>query len=123
MKTKKSSKNSNGVKDSGHKNGVVSHGRDCHGQQMVPDCHPATSLNNKAKKIASWNVRTLLVKGKLENVKHEIKRLKLNILGMSEVRWTGAGEFDSDGYRVIYSGRDKHERGVSIILDPVTKSQ
>jgi len=73
MKIKKSSKNVNGVKDSGHKNGVVSPGRDCHERHVVPDRYPATSRNNKAKNIASWNVRTLLEKGKLENVKQEMK--------------------------------------------------
>jgi len=73
MKIKKSSKNVNGVKDSGHKNGVVSPGRDCHERQLAPDRYPATSRNNKAKNIASWNIRTLLEKGKLENVKQEMK--------------------------------------------------
>ena len=111
----------NSVKGGNHTCGVTSLGRDSHGQQVAPDGHQATSRKNKSKTIATWNVRTLLEKGKLDNVKHEMSRMKVNILGLSEVRWKGAGEFESDGYKVIYSGEDKHERGVGIILDPDTK--
>jgi len=39
------------------------------------------------KRIGTWNVRTLLQIGKLENLKVEIKRLKIDILGISEMRW------------------------------------
>ena len=42
------------------------------------------------------------VKGKLENVKNEMKRNGLNVLGMSEVRWKECGDFESEGYRVVY---------------------
>ena len=47
--------------------------------------------------------------------------MKVNTLGISEVRWKGAGEFELDGYKVICPGGDKHEKGVGIILDPDTK--
>ena len=104
----------NSVKGGNHICGVISLGRDRHGRQVAPDRHQATSCNNKSKTIATWNVTTLLEKGKLDNVKHEMSRMKVNILGISEDRWKGAGEFESDGYKVIYSGGDKHERGVEI---------
>ena len=58
---------------------------------MVPDRHHATSCNKKSKTIATWNVWTLLGKGKLDNVRHEMSRMKVNILGISKVRWKGAG--------------------------------
>lgn len=45
-------------------------------------------------------------KGKLENVKKEMERLKLNVLGLSEVRWTGAGSFTTDNFTIFYSGGD-----------------
>ena len=67
--------------------------------------------------IATWNVRTMNESGKLENVKREMERLKVNVLGLSEVRWKGEGDFMSDGVRVIYSGGVKHENGVAILLD------
>ena len=47
-----------------------------------------------------------------------MKRYKLGVLGMSEVRWKGQGdEVDDDGVRIIFSGGDKHERGVAIVLE------
>ena len=78
--------------------------------------------------IGTWNVRTLNIDGKvdevkLEEVKREMKRYKLGVLGMSEVRWKGQGdEVDDDGVRIIFSGGDKHKRGVAIVLEKeVTK--
>ena len=68
-------------------------------------------------KIGAWNVRTMGVKGKLENVKREMVRNGLNVLGVSEVRWKGNGDFESDDFRVIYSGGEERQRGVAIILD------
>lgn len=67
--------------------------------------------------IGSWNVRTMRVKGKLENVKEEMRRLKLNVLGLSEVRWEGVGDFVSDEVRVIYSGSKGGQKGVAVLLD------
>ena len=46
-----------------------------------------------------------------------MKRYRLNILGISEVRWKGQGDFDSDGVRVIYSGGDECQREVAVMLD------
>jgi exonuclease III len=55
-------------------------------------------------------------KGKLENLKREKQRAEINILGLSEVRWKGQGYF-RDEYRIIYSGGEKGQRGVAMILD------
>ncbi|KAL4131689.1 hypothetical protein QTP88_008968 [Uroleucon formosanum] len=65
----------------------------------------------------TWNVRTLLQTGKLENLKIEMKRLKIHILGLSEMRWNGQGDFISGDYRFIYSGVDNGRNGVGIILN------
>jgi len=55
--------------------------------------------------------------GKLTNAIMEMKRLNLDILGLSEVRWTGRDRIRSEGYEFIYSrGAEKHENGVGIIL-------
>lgn len=75
------------------------------------------------KSIGTWNVRSLLMKGKLENVKREMKRYGLNVLGLSEVRWKGRGDFMSDDIRVIYSGGEQHQRGVAILLDKETEKR
>ena len=71
----------------------------------------------KPVKIATWNVRTLYQCGKLENMKKEMKRLVISILGICKVRWTGAGKISSDKYTVTYSGGQKYEDGVRLILD------
>src|SRR5277367_1279237 len=74
-------------------------------------------------RIGTWNVRTMNKSGKLENVKEEMKRSGLNILGISEVRWKEGGDFISDGFRIIYAGGEESQRGVAIILDnQVSKS-
>ncbi|GFN96982.1 craniofacial development protein 2-like protein [Plakobranchus ocellatus] len=67
--------------------------------------------------IATWNIRILLQKGKLGNIKQEMERMKLNILGLSEVRWKGAGKIISGGHEIIYSGGTESEKGIGIIVD------
>ena len=54
---------------------------------------------------------------KVRKYKKEMYRLVINILGICEVRWTGAGKISSGNYAVIYSGGQKHENGVGCILD------
>ena len=43
--------------------------------------------------VGTWNVRTLRTKGKLENVKQEMRRMKINVLGLSEIRWDDEVDF------------------------------
>ena len=50
------------------------------------DRHPATVHLKRQKNVGTWNVRSLYQAGKLENVISEMKRLKVDILGMAEVR-------------------------------------
>ena len=59
---------------------------------------------NPVLNMGAWNMRTMMQKGKLENVKQEMKRNNINILGLSEVRWKDNGDFKSEDIRVIYSG-------------------
>ena len=56
--------------------------------------------------------------GKLEVVKQEIARVNINILGISELRWTGMGEFNSDDHYIYYHGQESLKRnGVAIIVN------
>ena len=56
--------------------------------------------------------------GKLEVVKQEMARVNIDILGISELRWTGMGEFNSDGYYIYYHGQESLRRnGVAIIVN------
>src|SRR6476469_4722515 len=52
-------------------------------------------------RVGRWNVRTMNAIGKLENVKEEMWRNRLSIMGVSEVRWKNGGDFESDGYKVM----------------------
>ena len=56
--------------------------------------------------------------GKLEVVKQEMIRVNINILGISEIRWTGMGEFNSDDDCIYYCGQESLGRnGVAIIVN------
>ena len=56
--------------------------------------------------------------GKLEVVKKEMARVNINILGVSKLKWTGMGEFNSDEHYIYYSGRESLRRnGVAIIVN------
>ena len=44
--------------------------------------------------------------GKLEVVKQEMARVNINILGISELKWTGMGEFNSDNHYIYYCGQE-----------------
>ena len=60
--------------------------------------------------------------GKLEMVKQEMARVNIDILGISELDWTGMGEFNSDDYYICYCGQDYLRRnGVAIIVNKSPK--
>ena len=55
--------------------------------------------------------------GKLEVVKQEMARVNVDILGISELKWTGMGEFNSDDHYIYYPGQESLRRnGVAIML-------
>ena len=61
--------------------------------------------------------------GKLEVVKQEMARVNVNILGISELKWTGMCEFNSDDHCVYYCGQESHRRnGVAIIVNRKVKN-
>ena len=54
---------------------------------------------------------------KLEVVKQEMARVNVDILGISELKWTGMGEFNSDDHYIYYRGQESPRRnGVSLIV-------
>ena len=66
--------------------------------------------------IGTWNVRSMN-QGKLEVVKQEIAKMNINILGTSELRWTGMGEFNSDDYIYYCVQESLRRNGVVIIVN------
>ena len=56
--------------------------------------------------------------GKLEVIKQEMARVNVNILGVSELKWTGMGEFNSDDHYIYYCGQESLRRnGVAIMVN------
>ena len=56
--------------------------------------------------------------GKLEVVKQEMARVNINVLGISELKWTGMGEFHSDDHYIYYCGQESLRRiGVAIMIN------
>ena len=71
--------------------------------------------------IGTWNVRSMN-QGKLEVVKQGMARVNVNILGISELKWTGMGEFNSDDHYIYYCGQESLRRnGVAIIVSKSLK--
>ena len=67
--------------------------------------------------IRTWNVRSMN-QGKLEVVKQEMARVNVNILGISKLKWTGMGEFNSDDHYIYYCGLESlRKNGVAIMVN------
>ena len=70
----------------------------------------------KLHTIGTWNVRSMNI-GKLEIVKNEMERNNLDILGISEMRWTDRGHFNSGNHTIYFSGSDQRRNGVAFIIN------
>ena len=61
--------------------------------------------------------------GKLEVVKQEMARVKIDILGISKLKWTEIGEFKSDNHYIYYCGQESLRRnGVAIIINKTVRN-
>ena len=88
--------------------------------------HPAVDVTGDESKvwcckeqycIGTWNVRSKN-QGKLEVVKQDMARVNIDILGISKLKWTGMGEFNSDHHHIYYCGQESLRRnGVAIIVN------
>ena len=71
--------------------------------------------------IGTWNVRSMN-QGKLEVVKQEMARVNVNLLGVSKLKWTGMGEFNSDDHYIYYCGQESLRiNGVAIMINKSLK--
>ena len=67
--------------------------------------------------MGTWNVRSMN-QGKLEVVKQEMARVNVNVLGISELKWTGMGEFNSDDHYIYDCGQESiRKHGVGIMIN------
>ena len=65
----------------------------------------------------AWNVRSMN-QGKLEVVKQDMAGVNINILGISELKWTGMDKFNSDNHYIYYCGQESLRRnGVALIVN------
>ena len=88
--------------------------------------HPVVDVTGDGSKVqcckeqystGSWNVRSMK-QGKLEVVKQEMARMNINMLGISELKWTGMGELNSDDHYIYYCGQESLRRnGVALIVN------
>ena len=73
--------------------------------------------------IGTWNVRSMN-QGKLGMVTQEMARVNVDILGISELRWTGMGDFNSEHHYIYYCGQESLRRnGVAIIVNKESEMQ
>ena len=67
--------------------------------------------------IGTWNVKSIN-QGKLEVVKQEMARVDVDILGISELKWTGMSEFNSEDHYIYYCRQESLRRnGVAIMVN------
>ena len=67
--------------------------------------------------IGTWNVKSIN-QGKLELIKQEVARVNIDILGISKLKWTGMGEFNSDDHYIYYCGQESLRRNrVALIVN------
>ena len=78
-------------------------------------------IPGSATNICTWKVRSIYKEGKIHNVIQEMKRLKVDIMGISETRWPGKGQCNVSGCTVYYLGNvNQHPRnGVGVIVSNV----
>ena len=83
--------------------------------------HPIHAKILSAKsttRIGTWNVRTLYQCGKLAQLCKEFDNYRMDIMGISEMRWTGSGKLINDRKTVLYSGHeDLHIRDMGLMLN------
>ena len=67
--------------------------------------------------IGTWNVRSMN-QGKWEMVKQEMARVNIDILGISELKWTGMGKFNSDDHYIYYCGQESFRKNrVALVVN------
>ena len=87
--------------------------------------HPVVDVPGDGSKVrcckepyrtGTWDIRSMN-QGKLEVVQQEMARVNIDILAISELKWTGMGEFNSDDHYIYYCGQESLRRnGVALIV-------
>ena len=92
------------------------------GTQYVTGDGSKVQCCKKQYYIGTWNVRSMN-QGKLEMVKQKMARVNIDILGISELRWAGMGELNSDDHYIYYCGQEFLRRnGVALLVHKRVRS-
>ena len=74
--------------------------------------------SDAVRAILHRNLERSMNQSKLEVVKQEMARVNIDILGISQLKWTGMGEFNTDDHYIYYCGQESLRRnGVAIIVN------
>ena len=79
------------------------------GESLQEAHRPTRSLATPKSRmrVGCWNIRTMYTVGKAAQIAREMERYRLDLLGLSEIRWTGAGCIKmGNGYTMIYAGEE-----------------
>ena len=100
-------------------------------EEMESKQHPVVDVTGDRSKvqfckekycIETWNVRSMN-QGKLEVVTQEMARVNIDILGISELKRTGMGDFNSDDHYIYYYGQESLRRnGVAIMVNKIVQN-
>ena len=109
------------VTNSFNKNEVTGPKQEWHSAGDMPGCESKVWCCTEQYCIGTWNVRSMN-QGKLYVVKQEMERVCINILGVSELKWTGMDEFNSDDHYIYSCGQEPLRRNwVAIIVNKSLK--
>ena len=94
------------------------------GMEPKQKLHPVVDMTGNRSKVrcckeqyckGPWNARSMN-RDKLEVVKQEMARVNVDILGISELKWTGMGEFTSDDHYIYYCGQESFRKNAVAIM-------
>uniref|UniRef100_A0A8D8PVV0 Craniofacial development protein 2 n=1 Tax=Cacopsylla melanoneura TaxID=428564 RepID=A0A8D8PVV0_9HEMI len=104
-------------------NGLINWQRTRNNYYMDSTFGQRNGLKKNDLTIATWNVLTLRQAGKMQEVANEMKKFKIDLIAMQEVRWQGKGKLDKKEYSLIYSGPEENtgQRGTGFLINQTIK--